>query len=60
MRAKVIELKQHPYYAELIVYLETLRPLVPSYDYKTNNIEEMKVKSVEQRMFDMMMSIINP
>ena len=60
IQTKVIELKGHPYYMDLIAELEKLRPIIPNYDYNTNNIEEMKYKSARLSMFESMMSIINP
>ena len=58
MKQRIAELKQIAYYQQLIAELTKLRPVVPSYDYKSNNIEEIKVKLVTQAHHDMLMKLI--
>ena len=36
------------------------KPLMPNYDPKSNNIEELKYASAQQQVFETLMVIINP
>lgn len=44
----------------LLTELKKIRPIVPQYDPKSNNIEEMKAQSCKQQSHDTLMSIIDP
>ena len=45
----------------LLTELKSMRPIVPAYDCKNeNSVEEWKVNSTRQQMFDTMMSVIDP
>ncbi len=54
------ELFQNQHYQVLLEDLKTLRPTIPPYDPKSNNIEQMKYESARLEMFNLFMRIINP
>lgn len=56
----IAELWQHPRYKHVIEELKKRRPVVPYFDPKTNNVEELKAASAQQKWHDVIMAIINP
>ena len=59
-RGIIAELWQNPRYRSLIEDLKKRRPVVPYFDPKTNNVEELKAASAAQKWHDVLMAIINP
>jgi len=56
----LINLHQYPEFQMLVKELNGFRPIVPSYDPKTDNTRDMAFHSTRQQMFDTIMSVINP
>jgi hypothetical protein len=53
-------LHEQPVFQVLLSELNKMRPVVPQYDYKSCNIEEIKAKSSMQQGFDLAMQVLNP
>lgn len=47
-------------YRAIVDLIEQSKPIIPPYDYKTNNVEEMKVKSAQASLHEFIMRIIKP
>lgn len=45
-------------FLNLLEELKKARPIVPQYDWNTDNVEEIKAKSSQQQGFDRAMSLI--
>lgn len=56
----LLNLHQTAEYKLLLKEIRDRRPLIPRYDPKANNIEEMKAASIAQGTFDMILSIMSP
>jgi hypothetical protein len=54
------ELFQNQHYLDLLSKVEALRPMVPAYDPRSDNVEQMKYESARLEMFKLMMRIIKP
>lgn len=54
------EISGHPEYMRLLKQAEGMRPSLPVWDSKENNVEEWKEKSAMQKGFDLAMSIFTP
>lgn len=54
------ELAGHPEYVRLLNKAAEMRPTMPVWDSKTNNVEEWKEKSAMQAGFDLCLSIFKP
>ena len=57
-KALLATLYENPVYPQLLEEVKKARPVLPSYDWKTDNINEIKAKLCEQKGFDLVMSII--
>ena len=57
-KALIATLYENPVYAKLLEEVKGHRPLVPAYDWRTDNRNEIVAKLCEQKGFDFVMSII--
>jgi hypothetical protein len=61
MNRQLLEtLYENPVFVQLIEELRSKRPVIPMYDWSSNNIEALKAKSLMQQGYDQVMNIINP
>lgn len=44
----------------LLLELRKIRPIIPQYDWNTDNISELKAKSCMQQGFDLAMKVLDP
>lgn len=44
----------------LLLELRKIRPIIPQYDWKSDNIDELKAKSCIQQGFDLAMQVLDP
>jgi hypothetical protein len=58
--AHLTVLSQYPEFEILKREIAATRPLVPPYDPKTNNVEDMKFQSAKLQMFETIFRIISP
>lgn len=58
--AKVIDLWNSAHYRDVVAEIEATRPLVPNYDPQENNIEEIKFRSAQKQLHDLVMAILKP
>lgn len=47
-------------YRDIVALIEQARPIVPNYDYRTDNTEEMKYKSAQAHLHELIMRILKP
>lgn len=59
-RASAIELKGNHHFRVVLGAIESIRPLVPDYDPTTNNVEEIKFRSAQKQLHDLVMAILRP
>ena len=49
------------YYKTVVSKVQSLSPIIPSYDYSwESNIEEIKYKLAQRQLFTAIMNILNP
>jgi hypothetical protein len=46
-------------FKNLLAELRSLRPIVPPYNHREDNIEDMKFHSTRQQMFDTIMAVVD-
>lgn len=54
------ELSGHPEYVRMLKQAAEMRPTIPNWDSKTNNVDEWKEKSAMQQGFDLAMTVFTP
>lgn len=55
----VQEIGESPHYKNIVAKVQSLSPVVPTYDYfGASNIEEIKFKLAQKSMHDLVMSIL--
>jgi hypothetical protein len=59
-RAWAADLWSDGKYRDIVDLIEQSRPIIPTYDYKTNNVEEMKFRSAQAHLHELIMRIIKP
>lgn len=60
LQAKVIDLWRNPFYRDVVKKIEEIRPLVISYDPKTNNVEQIKFNSAQLQLHDLVLLVLKP
>ncbi len=56
----LMDIRGDPRYAGFIADMERLRPNPPHYDWRTDNINEVKSVSLERDGFDKIFSLLKP
>ena len=59
-RALLQTLHEQEVFKQLLAELKKTRPIIPNYDWKSDNIEEVKAKSCIQQGFDLAMQVLDP
>jgi hypothetical protein len=59
-RDLLVSIHEVPGFQALLRELWLQRPVVPLYDYKKDNIDDVRFNSVRQQTFDALMLIIDP
>ena len=47
-------------YRDIVTLIEQAKPIIPTYNYKQDNTEEMKYKSAQAHLHDLIMRILKP
>jgi hypothetical protein len=47
-------------YREIVSLIEEARPGIPAYNFRDSNIEEMKYRSAQRELHDLIMKILKP
>lgn len=53
-------LHEQQVFKQLLEELRKVRPIIPNYDWKSDNIEEIKAKSCMQQGFDLALQVLDP
>lgn len=61
MNRQLLEtLYENPVFVQLVEEMKKNSPVIPMYDWNSNNIEEVKAKSLMKQGYDLAMKIICP
>ena len=55
----ILGIHAHNSFIELKEEFKEKRPIVPAYDWNTNNVEEWKANSLRQEGFDLCLAVLN-
>jgi len=60
VKAAVNDLSGNFSFGVVVAQIEKLAPLVPDYKPDENNVEEMKFRSAQKQLHDLVMAILKP